>query len=383
VDSENFNTLTFNQQHHPHPHHHHSNSFSTFFNAKSNSYNNSGRIDFSSPVRVDSARLNEKHTNSYTNINMSDPQGSGTPGHRNLFNFDPNLIGYYGASFGGSNNNTDSGSNSLSWNDEYVNTNFGSNMSTPQERQQNYLNQSLNINPSASMEHQYMSSVQISPHTLKNRVNRSYTAHAGNKPSQGITNFNPNQFKDLTPSSSGKELKDANKSSKKKSSEAKDAALFEIDLTKLEANGKTTLMIRNIPNKYDQSLMLQTIDRNHKGKFDFFYLPIDPRNKCNVGYAFINFAEPRFIKDFVIEFNNKKWEKFNSEKICDIKYGRIQGKKALMHHFQYSNVMNQQDKKLKPYFSADYEGMNNQRIKDLVNKQRLESADDNLDNYQE
>lgn len=34
-------------------------------------------------------------------------------------------------------------------------------------------------------------------------------------------------------------------------------------------------MIRNIPNKYDLTLILETIEKNHKGKFDFFYLPID------------------------------------------------------------------------------------------------------------
>ena len=34
-------------------------------------------------------------------------------------------------------------------------------------------------------------------------------------------------------------------------------------------------MIKNIPNKYDQNLMLQTLDKNFKGKYDFFYLPID------------------------------------------------------------------------------------------------------------
>jgi RNA recognition motif 2. len=36
-------------------------------------------------------------------------------------------------------------------------------------------------------------------------------------------------------------------------------------------------MIKNIPNKYDLTLILQTIDKNHKGKYDFFYLPIDFR----------------------------------------------------------------------------------------------------------
>lgn len=36
-------------------------------------------------------------------------------------------------------------------------------------------------------------------------------------------------------------------------------------------------MIKNIPNKYNVDLMLQTINQNYKDKYDFFYLPIDFR----------------------------------------------------------------------------------------------------------
>jgi len=38
----------------------HNNSFSTPFSGASGSFNNSGKLDFSSPVRVDSGRINSE-----------------------------------------------------------------------------------------------------------------------------------------------------------------------------------------------------------------------------------------------------------------------------------------------------------------------------------
>jgi len=43
-------------------------------------------------------------------------------------------------------------------------------------------------------------------------------------------------------------------------------------------NGKdmrTTLMIKNIPNKYTQSMLLQKINTSHHMQYNYFYLPID------------------------------------------------------------------------------------------------------------
>ena len=70
-------------------------------------------------------------------------------------------------------------------------------------------------------------------------------------------------------------------------------------------------MIRNIPNKYSQELLLEEL-KQHKMKFDFFYLPIDYNNDCNVGYAFINFIHAKFIPGFYQEFHGRRWNKFNS-----------------------------------------------------------------------
>jgi hypothetical protein len=38
---------------------------------------------------------------------------------------------------------------------------------------------------------------------------------------------------------------------------------------------RTTLYIKNIPNKYSQDLLLEDIDQKFKNAYDFFYLPID------------------------------------------------------------------------------------------------------------
>jgi protein phosphatase 1 regulatory subunit 42 len=83
-------------------------------------------------------------------------------------------------------------------------------------------------------------------------------------------------------------------------------------------------MIKNIPNKYTQRMLLQTLDSaKFKGLYDFLYLPIDFKNRCNVGYAFINFRSYQTILRLADKFAGKKWERFNSEKICQLAYARI------------------------------------------------------------
>ncbi|KAK1258833.1 Protein MEI2-like 2 [Acorus gramineus] len=124
---------------------------------------------------------------------------------------------------------------------------------------------------------------------------------------------------------------------------------FQLDLEKIVSgeDARTTLMIKNIPNKYTSKMLLSAIDEHHRGTYDFLYLPIDFKNKCNVGYAFINMVSPLYIVPFYQAFNGKKWEKFNSEKVASLAYARIQGKDALVTHFQNSSLMNE-DKRCRP-----------------------------------
>eukprot|EP01018_Ginkgo_biloba_P017471 Gb_11658 [translate_table: standard] len=132
-------------------------------------------------------------------------------------------------------------------------------------------------------------------------------------------------------------------------SQADNKKQYQLDLEKIMRgeDTRTTIMIKNIPNKYTSKMLLAAIDEHHRGTYDFLYLPIDFKNKCNVGYAFINMTSPSHIIPFYQALNGKKWEKFNSEKVASLAYARIQGKAALIAHFQNSSLMNE-DKRCRP-----------------------------------
>ncbi|KAJ3021965.1 hypothetical protein HKX48_007343 [Thoreauomyces humboldtii] len=102
---------------------------------------------------------------------------------------------------------------------------------------------------------------------------------------------------------------------------------------------RTTFMIRNIPNKYTQQMLIAFLNRTHKGEFDFLYLRMDFKNRCNVGYAFINFTGSAAILSFAERVVGKKWSKFNSDKVCTLSYANIQGQGALIQKFRNSSVM--------------------------------------------
>ncbi|KAL2164061.1 hypothetical protein VTH06DRAFT_3275 [Thermothelomyces fergusii] len=102
---------------------------------------------------------------------------------------------------------------------------------------------------------------------------------------------------------------------------------------------RTTIMLRNIPNKVDQVMLKRIIDESSWGKYDFMYLRIDFANDCNVGYAFINFVDPLDIIDFVNARGNQRWNCFKSDKVAEISYATIQGKDCLVQKFRNSSVM--------------------------------------------
>ena len=96
---------------------------------------------------------------------------------------------------------------------------------------------------------------------------------------------------------------------------------------------RTTLMIKNIPNKFHRDLILKIIDENFKEAYDLFILPTDASGYKNFGYSFINFINCYHIPYFYYLFNNKNWSSTNSRKICSITYSKIQGRNSLLSHY--------------------------------------------------
>ena len=111
-------------------------------------------------------------------------------------------------------------------------------------------------------------------------------------------------------------------------------------------------MIKNIPTKVQLADMLPLLDRNNKGRYNYFYLPIDLKSQCSVGFAFINFLDPLFILDFYLEFNCIRWSEImtfcNSNKMCEIVYGNVQGLEDIKKELENKNLMKKNDTRIKP-----------------------------------
>ncbi|KAK1266387.1 hypothetical protein QJS04_geneDACA016823 [Acorus gramineus] len=96
---------------------------------------------------------------------------------------------------------------------------------------------------------------------------------------------------------------------------------------------RTTVMIKNIPNKYS--------------------------NKCNVGYGFVNMTSPEATWRLYKAFHDQPWEVFNSRKICEVTYARLQGLKALKEHFKNSKFACDIDEYLPVVFDPPRDGGEN------------------------
>jgi hypothetical protein len=111
----------------------------------------------------------------------------------------------------------------------------------------------------------------------------------------------------------------------------------------------TTMMLRNIPNKYTQATLLQEIDEiGFAGTYDFFYLPMDVHNRSNVGYAFVNFITPQDAEHFRRLFAEYRFQRYQSRKIGGVCVAHVQGLDANLRHFENRAVTHAKNGQYRP-----------------------------------
>jgi len=117
-----------------------------------------------------------------------------------------------------------------------------------------------------------------------------------------------------------------------------------------EWGNTTTVMMRNLPNKYTQHLLLTDMNEaGFSGTFDFLYLPIDTETNANRGYAFVNFAQPGLAWMFKQAYEGQSMPRFNSDKVVSVFAATLQGFDANFQHYANSRV-NRGDPACRPLF---------------------------------
>uniref|UniRef100_J3MZH1 Mei2-like C-terminal RNA recognition motif domain-containing protein n=2 Tax=Oryza brachyantha TaxID=4533 RepID=J3MZH1_ORYBR len=112
----------------------------------------------------------------------------------------------------------------------------------------------------------------------------------------------------------------------------------------------TSLMIRNIPNKFLKARLMAILDQHCadengglvspgsgvRSEYDFLYVPIDFRTRFNKGYAFVNMTTAAAAGRLRAFLQDHRWDAAMSGKVCDVVPAAIQGRDALVAHFSAS-----------------------------------------------
>jgi len=99
-------------------------------------------------------------------------------------------------------------------------------------------------------------------------------------------------------------------------------------------SGYSTVMLRDIPSGYSQRKLMREINSlGFLGKYDFLYLPMDPRSKASRGFAFVNFVAPAVAEAFYHKVHGQRLKHFRSEKCVSAVPADVQGFEENAAHF--------------------------------------------------
>jgi hypothetical protein len=110
---------------------------------------------------------------------------------------------------------------------------------------------------------------------------------------------------------------------------------------KREFAGKTTVMLRNIPNNYTRDLLIELLDAHGaKPHYNMVYLPIDFASNAGFGYAFVNFVAQQDAEAFMNRVQGFRSWSVSSEKVLEATWSSAhQGIDSHIARYRNSPVM--------------------------------------------
>jgi hypothetical protein len=117
----------------------------------------------------------------------------------------------------------------------------------------------------------------------------------------------------------------------------------------------TTLMIRNVPNRYSQRDLINELKSlGFGGAFDFLYVPLDLGTMSNVGYAFVNFTHHSWAEKCMEVLQNHRFKRHRQAgKVAAVSVAHIQGLEANLKHYEKSAVNTSRLRQRRPVVIAN------------------------------
>ncbi|CAJ1396725.1 unnamed protein product [Effrenium voratum] len=109
----------------------------------------------------------------------------------------------------------------------------------------------------------------------------------------------------------------------------------------LDTQGRTTVMMRNLPNNYTRDMFLNMLNSNgFEARYDFIYLPFDFGRYANLGYAFVNLVDDKAVRQFWRVFQGFTDWVLPTAKVCAVTWSSPhQGLEAHVERYRNSPVM--------------------------------------------
>jgi len=113
----------------------------------------------------------------------------------------------------------------------------------------------------------------------------------------------------------------------------------------------TTMMIRNIPNRYTQQDLLEELEElGFTSLIDFLYLPRDKAAKASIGYAFVNFVDGSSAQRCREVLLCHNFSRGGKSREAHVSAAHLQGLEANRAHYEQSAIGNSRIARHRPLF---------------------------------